>query len=94
MNLCSFPAGKPGIIIKSLPINALYFGSAAASPEPLKKAASILQVGRHQCTTYEATLSMHSDYRKGTKTELESLAGYVVQVGKEQSVPTPAYEMM
>lgn len=43
---------------------------------------------------YEATSSMHSDYRKGTKTEVESLTGYVVQSGKALNVPTPTYEMM
>ncbi len=43
---------------------------------------------------YEATSSMHSDYCRGAKTEVESLTGYEVHLAKEQCVPTPTYEMM
>jgi 2-dehydropantoate 2-reductase len=43
---------------------------------------------------YEATSSMHSDYQKSAKTEVDALTGYVVQLGKELNVPTPTYELM
>ena len=43
---------------------------------------------------YEATSSMHSDFKKGSKTEVDSLTGYVVRLGKELNVATPLYEKM
>lgn len=43
---------------------------------------------------YEATTSMHTDFRNGKHTEVETLTGYVVRAGKEYGIPTPAYEMM
>lgn len=43
---------------------------------------------------YEATTSMHTDFRNGKHTEVETLTGYVVRTGKEYGIPTPAYEMM
>lgn len=41
---------------------------------------------------FEATSSMHLDYQKGHKTELDSLTGYVVKLGKSLQVPLPTYE--
>ena len=35
---------------------------------------------------------MHSDFKKGGKTEVESLTGYVVHQGKELNIATPNYE--
>jgi len=43
---------------------------------------------------YETTSSMHSDFQKGGKTELESLTGYVVREGKAHQVPVPNYEKL
>lgn len=43
---------------------------------------------------YEATTSMHTDFRNRKHTEVETLTGYVVRAGKEYGIPTPAYEMM
>jgi 2-dehydropantoate 2-reductase len=43
---------------------------------------------------YEATSSMHTDFKKGTKTEVDSLTGYVVRLGKDLNVATPLYEKM
>lgn len=40
---------------------------------------------------YEATSSMHDDFKHGNKTELDSLTGYVVMQGKQLRVPTPVY---
>ena len=43
---------------------------------------------------HETTSSMHSDFQKGGKTELESLTGYVVREGKSHQVPVPTYERL
>jgi len=41
---------------------------------------------------YESTTSMHTDFKNGKKTELNSLTVYVITLGKELNVPTPNYE--
>ena len=41
---------------------------------------------------YETTSSMHSDFKKGGKTEYRSLTEYVVKLGKDLNVKTPEYE--
>lgn len=44
---------------------------------------------------YEATSSMHSDYKNNKQhTELASLTGYVVTAGKALNIPTPAYNFL
>lgn len=43
---------------------------------------------------YDTTSSMHSDFKKGGRTEIESLTGYVVKMGLEWSVSTPLYQTM
>ena len=43
---------------------------------------------------YDATTSMHTDFRKHNPTELETLTGYVVESGKALHLPVPTYEMM
>ncbi len=43
---------------------------------------------------YDATTSMHTDFRKHKPTELETLTGYVVESGKALHLPVPTYEMM
>jgi 2-dehydropantoate 2-reductase len=42
----------------------------------------------------ETTSSMHSDFKRGSKTEVDSLTDYVVKLGRELNVPTPWYEQM
>jgi len=42
----------------------------------------------------ETTSSMLSDFRKGGETEVEDITGYVVDLGKKFSVPTPVYVIM
>ncbi len=41
---------------------------------------------------YETTASMHTDYLNGKPTEVESITGYVVRLGRKLGVPTPVYE--
>lgn len=43
---------------------------------------------------YDSTTSMHTDFRNGKPTELETLTGYVVENGKNLHIAVPAYEMM
>jgi 2-dehydropantoate 2-reductase len=43
---------------------------------------------------YESTTSMHTDFKNGKKTELNSLTVYVITLGKELNIPTPNYEKM
>ncbi len=42
----------------------------------------------------EATTSMHSDILAGHQSELESLVGYVVRLGRQLGLPTPLYAKM
>jgi 2-dehydropantoate 2-reductase len=42
----------------------------------------------------DATTSMHRDFKKGGRTELESLTGYVIREAKRMNVPVPTYEMI
>ena len=49
-------------------------------------------INRIQSLPYANTSSMHLDFRKGKgKTELGSLTGYVIELGKQWNVPTPAF---
>lgn len=43
---------------------------------------------------HNSTSSMHTDFKKGRHTELETLTGYVVKAGIELGIPTPTYKMM
>lgn len=41
-----------------------------------------------------STSSMNSDYLAGKNTEVESLTGIVVRLGKKHNIPTPVYSMI
>jgi 2-dehydropantoate 2-reductase len=41
---------------------------------------------------YETTSSMHSDFRAGRNTEIQTLTGIVIKLGKKHGIPTPTYE--
>lgn len=43
---------------------------------------------------FESTTSMHSDFKKGGRTELESLTGYVIREAKKLHIAVPVYELM
>ncbi len=43
---------------------------------------------------FDTTPSMHTDFKKRNNTELESLTGYVVRLGKEFNIDTPIYNEM
>jgi len=40
----------------------------------------------------ETTSSMHSDFQAGRNTELQTLTGIVIELGKKHGIPTPTYE--
>ena len=41
---------------------------------------------------FDTTSSMHSDFRAGRNTELQTLTGIVIELGKKHGIPTPTYE--
>jgi 2-dehydropantoate 2-reductase len=41
---------------------------------------------------FETTSSMHSDFQAGRNTELQTLTGIVIELGKKHGIPTPTYE--
>ena len=41
---------------------------------------------------YGTTSSMHSDFTNGRRTELETLTGIVIELGKKMGIETPEYE--
>ncbi len=43
---------------------------------------------------YESTSSMHSDFQKRGKTEVNSLTAYVVELGRVLNIATPYYQKM
>ncbi len=43
---------------------------------------------------HETTSSMHSDFIKKSKTELESLTGYIVRLAKSHHISVPTYEII
>lgn len=43
---------------------------------------------------YDATTSMHTDFRNGKQTELDTLTGYVVHAGQTYGISTPVYNKM
>ena len=49
---------------------------------------------RAQKLPFDTTSSMHSDFKKGGKNELETLTGYVVKLGQKMHVETPLYTMI
>ena len=48
-------------------------------------------VFRAESLPFETTSSMHSDFKKGGKTEVETLTGYVVRLSEKTGVAAPAY---
>ncbi len=41
-----------------------------------------------------STTSMHTDFKQGKPTELESLTGYVIRLGEQLGIATPTYRRM
>ena len=59
---------------------------------PLDESIVNITYEKMQRVPYETTTSMHSDFKKAHKAELDSLCGFVVLKGKELNVETPLYD--
>jgi 2-dehydropantoate 2-reductase len=51
-------------------------------------------MARLSALPFEASSSMHADFKKGKLTELDALTGHVVELGKKHHIPSPVYQMM
>jgi 2-dehydropantoate 2-reductase len=51
-------------------------------------------IAKMESMPYEATSSMHSDFKKGGKTEYASLTGHVTKLGKEMKISVPTYDLV
>jgi 2-dehydropantoate 2-reductase len=51
-------------------------------------------IGKMKSLPPDSTTSMHNDFKKGSRTELDSLTGHVVALGNELGIATPLYEGM
>jgi 2-dehydropantoate 2-reductase len=68
---------------------------AAAKNIPVEKNQVAIVLQKLKSLPYEATSSMHSDFKNNkNKTELESLTGYVVTQGRKEGVHTPTFNKM
>ncbi len=67
---------------------------AVANAHQIELATNIIEktITTMERIPYETKSSMHSDFKKGGKTEYGSLTEYVVKLGKEMKVDTPEYE--
>lgn len=81
---------------KQLLLSLLRELQAVAKAKGIILSGDIIPAMLQRMTTlpYETTSSMHSDFQKGGKTELESLTGYVVHEGKAHQVSVPTYEKL
>ena len=50
------------------------------------------KIDRLNSVPFEATSSMHTDFSRGHRAELQSLVGYVVEQARALNVPTPVYD--
>lgn len=51
-------------------------------------------IADQQKMPYDSTTSMHTDFKNGKQTELDTLTGYVVRAGQTYGIPTPVYDKM
>ena len=81
---------------KELLTNLLTELKSIADAMKISLPANIVQTTMDKFGTlpYESTSSMHSDFQKGGRTEVDSLTGYVTRLGKDLHVPTPYYDLM
>ncbi len=61
---------------------------------PLKPDFIETTIGKLRSLPPDSTTSMHSDFKNGRKTELDSLTGYVVDLGRRFGLSTPLYSKM
>ncbi len=71
-------------------INAVAIANGIILPENI----TLINIDKMRSLPPETTTSMHSDFKKGGRTELESLTGYVVRLAKSLEVSVPVFNMM
>ncbi len=81
---------------ESLLQNLLSEVKAVADAKGVVLSENIIEkiIDRITSLPFETTSSMHDDYKRGWKTEVQSLTGFVVEQGKQFNVPTPAYDKL
>lgn len=67
---------------------------ASAKGIPLPEDIAEISIEAQKIMPKEATTSMHSDFIKGGKTELETLTGYVVKIAELSGIDVPTYYKM
>lgn len=79
---------------KAMLIHLLHEIKAIADAKNIKLSESIVEktIANIYKLPYEATTSMHRDFQKKGKTELESLTEYISKTGKTLNISTPFYD--
>ena len=57
-------------------------------------ADSLSAIDAQKIMPNNSTTSMHSDFQKGNRTEVETLTGYVVRAAQELGIEVPTYQFM
>ncbi len=81
---------------KELLLNLLNEIKKIADAKKISLSENIIQktLDKISSLPYETTSSMHSDFQRGNKAEVNSLTAYAIELGRELSVPTPYYEKL
>ncbi len=81
---------------KRLLLSLLAELKALAEGKQIKLADNIIEktLDKISSLPFDATSSMHTDFKKGNKTEVASLTGFVIKEAKELNIPTPVYAQM
>jgi len=92
----SFGALLTDPVRKTTLINILEELLAVANAEGAEINKNVIDKTIHQLEKlpFETTSSMHSDFQSGRNTELQTLTGIVIELGKNHGIATPTYEMV
>ena len=67
---------------------------AVAKGIPLPDDQVFAAIDAQKIMPNNSTTSMHSDFQKGNRTEVETLTGYVVRAAQELGIEVPTYQFM
>ena len=67
---------------------------AVAKGIPLPNDQVFAAIDAQKIMPNNSTTSMHSDFQKGNRTEVETLTGYVVRAAQELGIEVPTYQFM
>ncbi|MDP4238237.1 MAG: 2-dehydropantoate 2-reductase [Bacteroidota bacterium] len=90
----SFGALLTDKVRKTTLVNLLEELLLVANAEGAEIDRSVIDKTIHQLENlpFETTSSMHSDFQAGRNTELKTLTGIVIDLGKKHGIATPTYE--